>query len=573
MLLVNILVGKNALSREERIDENMPIHKTNLNKFNKLIDENKKRIDLVPGVKGDSDSRYTRAVSVSILEEYFKVNFQEAFDAVCEGSGDCKIDALYYSDDVDSLSDLVLIQSKYRNGPGKPTTFTEDGIKALVSNAVAVINGKALEKPNEKIKEKIEKYRALLKDNGNPSIRIVIFLATNGVICEEHKQLECISEARKKNIEFIFVDANAFGNEPQETSGVLKVNIKNEDDKTDSVFKKTGASMKGLLASCSLKDYLAFYHQAGKKQLLSQNVRFLLKKSKVNARIIECFKTHPEDFCFLNNGISLVCESYKPEPTGDRHYNLTLNNASIVNGGQTTGVLAELIEAEPGSYEDQLSKASVVLRVFEATPEQAFKIAEATNSQNPIDIVNLKANHGVQSKVKAHFAQRGVGLLVKDGEEIVFYNDTITNENLLQLYAALYKDNPAKAKVSKLAVFKLYFDEVFSEEAFRNGISEKLYRCYELSKYLYSKKLTEDNQFIANAWYALIYAIKKHSQHVLNVSIPEDQLPAAIDGAYNKAKATLIIIIEKKKDELGVRFSLNNLFKNQEIKDLIDITP
>jgi hypothetical protein len=430
-----------------------------------------------------------------------------------------------------------------------------------------------LESPNEKVKEKIEKYRGLLKDNGNPSIRIVVFLATNGVIHEGHKQLDCISEAKKKNIEFIFVDANAFGNEPEETSGVLKINIKDDGDKTDSVFKKAGASMKGLLASCSLKDYLSFYQNAGGKQLLSQNVRFLLKKSKVNDRIVNCFKTNPEDFCFFNNGISLVCESYTPEPTGDNHYNLKLKKASIVNGGQTTGVLAELVDTEPGRYEEQLSKASVVLRVFEANPEQAYKIAEATNAQNPIDIVNLKANHAVQNKVKEYFAARGVGLIVKDGEEIVFYDDTITNENLLQLYAALYKDNPAKAKLSKLLVFKQYFDDVFNEEAFQEGISAKLYRCYEVSRYLYSKKASEDNQFITNAWYSLVYGIKKYNQHVLNVAIPERELAGIIDEAYGKAKAALKAIIVKKQAELGERFSMNNLFKNQEIKDLIDLLP
>ena len=551
----------------------MTIHKTNLNKFIKLIDENKRRIDLVPGIQGDTDSRYTRAVSVSILEEYLKVNFQEAFESVCDGTGDCKIDALYYSDDADSLSDLVLIQSKYKNTAGEPETFKEDGIRTLVSNAVAIITGKALENPNEKVKEKIDKYRALLKDNGNPSIRIVIFLATNGVIHDGHKQLDCIVEARKKNIEFIFVDANAFGNEPEETSGVLKINIKDDGDKTDSVFKKAGASMSGLLVSCSLKDYLDFYRQTGRKQLLSQNVRFLLKKSKVNDRIVECFKTNPEDFCFFNNGISLVCESYAPEPTGDNHFNLKVDKASIVNGGQTTGVLAELVDAEPGRYEEQLGKASVVLRVFKANPEQAYKIAEATNAQNPIDVVNLKANHAVQNKVKEYFAERGVGLIVKDGEEIVFYDDTITNENLLQLYAALYKDNPAKAKLSKLLVFKQYFDEVFTEESFQAGISAKLYRCYGVSKFLYSKKTSEDNQFITNAWYSLIYGIKKYNQHVLNIAIPEGELPGILEEAYGKAKTTLRTIITKKQAELGERFSLNNLFKNQEIKDLIDLMP
>lgn len=76
----------------------MPINRTQLNRFVKLIESNKLRIDRIPGGIGDDNFKYTRAVSVSILEEYCRLNFQEAYEAVCDGEGDCKIDALYYSD-------------------------------------------------------------------------------------------------------------------------------------------------------------------------------------------------------------------------------------------------------------------------------------------------------------------------------------------------------------------------------------------------------------------------------------------------------------------------------------------
>jgi hypothetical protein len=551
----------------------MPINITQLNKFVRLIEDNKLRIDRIPGVVGDDNYKFTKAVSVSILQEYYKLNFKEAYAAVCDGNGDCKIDALYYSDDTENLAELVLIQSKYKNDAGAPGTFTEDDIRILTANAISILRGRDLENPNQAVKEKLEQYRTLLQENDNPSIKIVIFLATNGVIHEDHKRLQCIADAKAQNISFVFADANAFGCEPQETSGTLKINIKSQDDKTDAVFVREGASMRGVLVSCSLKNYLAFYRAAGERQLFNQNIRYLLKRSKINSQILECFKTAPEDFCFYNNGISIVCSDYGIAPTGDSMFNLTLTHASIVNGGQTTGIIAELVEGAPGVYEEQLAKASVVLRVFKATPEQASKIAEATNAQNPIDLVNLKANHAVQGKVKLYLAERGVGLIVKDGEEILYYSDIITNENLLQIYAAVYGNDPAKAKVSKLAVFKKYFDVVFTEEAFQSNIAGKLYRCYQLSKYLYAKKETEDNQFITNAWYALLYTMKSRSPQVLNLDIPEAGLTVVLDAAYDGAKTILQRIVAAKQTQLHERFSMNNLFKNSEIKDLIDVEP
>ena len=44
-----------------------------------------------------------------------------------------------------------------------------------------------------------------------------------------------------------------------------------------------------------------------------------------------------------------------------------------------------------------------------------------------------------------------------------------------------------------------------------------------------------------------------------------------LDQKYDSAVSLLNDIIDKKKDELKTKFSMNNLFKGNEIKDLIDI--
>jgi len=212
-----------------------------------------------------------------------------------------------------------------------------------------------------------------------------------------------------------------------------------------------------------------------------------------------------------------------------------------------------------------------VIRVYKASSEQSLRIAQATNSQNPIKVVDLKSNNSNQAKVKNFFEKKGIGLIVKKGENTLYYNDTITNEYLLQIYASLYKDDPAKAKTSKATIFKKYFDEVFSEESLKENISQKLYRCYEISDFLRPKIVDDNKQLITNAWYSIIYTMKNVNDNVVNENIPNGQIQEHFETSYAEAIKIILEIVERKQAELKDRFSLNNLFKGNEIKSLIDI--
>ena len=402
-----------------------------------------------------------------------------------------------------------------------------------------------------------------------------LFFATNGIIHKDHKKLASVTKAQQHNIDCIFIDATEFGNEDIIDEGVLQINRKDlssqEADLTDSIFKTAGNTMEGRIVSCKLKSLMKFYEETGKRALLDSNVRYLLSRSSINKAIKESFVNNPDEFCFLHNGITLICSGYKIEPTASAIWNLALREPNIVNGGQTVAILYDLYENSYDDYQTQFEKANVVIRLYKASSEQSLRIAQATNSQNPIKVVDLKSNNSNQAKVKKFFEQYGIGLIVKKGEGTFYYDDTITNENLLQIYASLYENDPAMAKRSKAATFKKYFDEVFSEESLKENISKKLYRCYEISDYLRSKIVDENKQLITNAWYSIIYTMKNINDNVANENIPSSQITEHFGKSYSEATNIILKIVERKQAELKDRFSLNNLFKGNEIKSLIDI--
>lgn len=548
----------------------MSINKTQLNKFTSLINKNKDFI--TSKIQKDDNKACSMAICMSVLEEYYQLSFEDAFDSLTDGSDDCKIDAFYYNSE-GNIPELILIQSKYKQKAGTTKTFSIDEIKLCLNTAITIVRGQKLENASPILQEKLKQYRTELKEDDIFDIKVNFYFATNGIICEEHKLLKEIREAEQYNINCYFIDATEFGKVEKVNNAELICNLKeakntSRADKTDRIFEVEDINIDGMVASCSASELMKFYEQYGKEGLLESNVRFCLKKSQINKDIEDTFLQNPKKFSFLNNGVTIICTDYTVIPTGTGFSKISMKNPSIINGGQTTSILYNIYKKDEKN--SNFNIAGILIRICKAPSDFAIQIAKATNSQNKIDIVDLNANNELQNQIKQKFSEDGIGLLTKRGEDIVYYNDTINVEYLLQLYASLYGDEPAKAKLSKKSIYKKYFDKVFSEETVCNDIFLKLKRCYEISKFLYKKKDEQtDTSFIKHAWYSIIYTMKKLDNKITNGKINFKNLE--LDQKYDSAVSLLNDIIDKKKDELKTKFSMNNLFKGNEIKDLIDI--
>lgn len=545
------------------------INITQLNKFRTQIEKNKKFIDSLLEERESEEKKYSMAVSMSVLIEYLQVNQKTAFDSLTDGSNDNKIDAFYYSDDEEEIGELIVIQSKYKKEDGSTGSFHEDDIKLCINSCKKILSGDKFQEVNEKLEEKIKDYKKLLEDNDFPPITIKLFFATNGIIDDEHKKLEEVINCTGKNIDIIFADATFFENKPSFEKAELKVNVKNDQDKTDSIFSIDDTSYSGMITSCNLKDLMSFYKENGERFLLNNNVRFLIKNSSINKKIVESFISDPKKFCYLNNGISIVCTEYSIKETFHSFNKIEILNPSIVNGGQTIASIYQLYINKYSDYENQFKEANIIVKIYQAPKEYNLKIAEATNSQNPIRITDLHSNDNAQSIAKDYLAKLGIGLICKNGEDTIYYDDTITNENILQIYASLFEDDPAKAKLSKSYIFVKYYDSVFNNNI-NDDVCGKLYRCYQISKFINSG-IDSDPSLIKNGFYSIIYTMKKLEENILNIKIPDNEIIPHFQKAFDSSINIIKAIVERKKEELQTKFSLNNLFKNNEIKNLIDI--
>jgi len=151
-----------------------------------------------------------------------------------------------------------------------------------------------------------------------------------------------------------------------------------------------------------IKDIFAKY----KIKLFSRNIRGFLGETAINRKIQSTLKNEPEYFVYLNNGITVICDSAKSYTDNGQNI-IRIDNPQIINGQQTTRCIA----TEPSHM------ATVLVRVV-AIPKQSDediknfsdmvnKIVSSTNYQNAIKPSDLRSNDKEQIRIEKELRKYG----------------------------------------------------------------------------------------------------------------------------------------------------------------------
>jgi len=141
-------------------------------------------------------------------------------------------------------------------------------------------------------------------------------------------------------------------------------------------------------------------------RLFQRNIRGFLGKNDINRGIERTIEKEPEYFWYFNNGVTIVCDKAR-QITDQRRKLLRVSNAQIINGQQTTRMLAgsntrtttvlvKVIAVSRDSDDDQRRYSHLV-----------SEIVSATNRQNTIGQVDLKSNDLEQIRLERDFKKLG----------------------------------------------------------------------------------------------------------------------------------------------------------------------
>ena len=139
--------------------------------------------------------------------------------------------------------------------------------------------------------------------------------------------------------------------------------------------------------------------------MLEGNVRsFLSNKRKVNKGIQNTIKNYPEMFFAYNNGIAATATEIDTQMTDEGLKIVRIKDLQIVNGGQTTASIANTLLTARKDESIDISHLFVPMKVsvLEHSMSEKIipKIAEYSNSQNPVDASDFFSNHPFHIRIE-----------------------------------------------------------------------------------------------------------------------------------------------------------------------------
>ncbi|WP_318420664.1 AIPR family protein [Photobacterium leiognathi] len=394
---------------------------------------------------------------------------------------DCGIDAVLINNEAKTIS---LFNFKYREKfkPGNMQGLNETLISSKYTNAILQENIGALRgKPREWAKKII----ACLNSNEVWQLQLYVVSNDDQTVNIQDMHLQCMKDAYDLDIIPIglkyITDMMSIRPEPINASLVLDHNAimsYSENELSSSMSYIARVKLSELIRiSCNDKYLRDEYNIEDLSKLSSidlnydilfDNVRGFVTKSKYNDNIYDSLKNSPSNFFMFNNGVT-VCAGNIVSKTinGKKKQKIDLKDIQILNGGQTLRTIHHFNSISSDNMEEYLSEAEVLVRFFVAeNDDYKNKIAEYTNSQNAISSIDLKSLSSEQILIEQYLDINNIIYARKSGDigksEDKDYRYKISMEKFGQLLLAV-SGFPEKCANQKQIIFGSMYHSLFIE--------------------------------------------------------------------------------------------------------------
>jgi hypothetical protein len=401
----------------------------------------------------------------------------DVFDCLTEGGGDFGVDAIHISEEYDGEFTVSLFQGKYKHNLEGNSNYPEEGIKSLINAINYLFNPAAkLEHINQRLLVKVEEARSLIRDGYIPQVRTIA--CNNGLKWNLSAQ-EAIDRAEfGDQVTWEYVNHERLVKILQASKHVKDtLQLSGKAIVEDMEFSRV------LLGRISVTEIATLIERHGER-LLERNIRRYLglQGNRVNEGIRHTLTSDEKNnFYFYNNGVTLICDSFSYNALQDGDYKVRVENLQIINGGQTCMTIFKTLR-EPDLIH-QNAQAFVLLRLYQLPRENeglVQRITYATNSQNPVDLKDLRANDERQKILEKDIEQLGFNYRTKRSNTPTRSAD-ITSGVAAEAVLSVWRRKPHQAKFFSREHFGKLYDTIFTDQL--NGaqivIAVQLYRIAE----------------------------------------------------------------------------------------------
>ncbi|ACB00934.1 MULTISPECIES: AIPR family protein [Cyanophyceae] len=433
------------------------------------------------------------------------LDHSETLDCLTEGGGDFGVDAIHISEEHDGEFTVSLFQAKYKNNFKGDANFSESDIEALINAIRHLFDPNAtLQQINPRLLSKVEAARSLIRDGYIPQVRALA--CNNG-------QPWNVAAAEA-------IERTGFGGQVtwEHVNHDRLINILQATKPVNDTLRLSGKAIvedmdfsRVLVGKIAITEIADLIDRHGER-LLERNIRRYLglQRNRVNEGIRNTLiNGEGKNFYFYNNGITLTCDSFTHNAFQQGDYQVKVENLQIINGGQTCLTIAKTL-AQPSLFPQE---AYVLIRLYQLPKENedlVKNITYATNSQNPVDLKDLKANDERQQRLELDIQTLGFSYRRKRSES--YSRSDITSGVAAEAVLSVWRKKPHQAKFFSRKHFGKLYDSIFTDQLNGSQVitAVLLYRIAENRR---KRPAKDDPDFVR---YASCFAAMQMGQKLLS---------------------------------------------------------
>lgn len=413
---------------------------------------------LLPAGK-DVNKKKSAAFVLLSMSTALDLSIDEAADLLTEGGNDAGVDGLHIGEEDDGEFPVTLFQGKYKvdNLSGE-SNFPENGVQKAVITVATLFDPSKQIALNDKIAPKVEEIRSLVRDGYIPNVRVI--LCNNGAKWNQQAQ-NWIDQSGFKEDQVEWVHWN------HDTIVAVLQKKKSVDDSLrlhgkalieDFNFRRV------LVGKVEVTEIAELFNRHN-DLLLERNIRRYLglNSNRVNLAIHQTLADPQKrgNFYFFNNGITMICRKFRHNALQGENYQVKFEGLQIINGGQTCKTIQQSLN-NPDLFA-QYENVYVLVRVYElAEDDKDFvtDITYATNSQNPVDLRDLRSNDEIQRQLEIGMQDLGY-IYKRQRDDSASGPMVITSSTVAEAVLAIWRCNPHQAKFRRREHFSVLYNEIF----------------------------------------------------------------------------------------------------------------
>lgn len=507
----------------------------------------------------------SKALAAFAIQVYAKVSPDVAAASVTDGDKDNGIDAFYFAE---ATNILWLVQSKFiQDGDGQPdlkdVALFPAGVEMLLAGEIARFN--------DSFKKREAEIRKALAD---PNLRTKLILVDTGtdfaddrVTLFEDLKLKLNEVDGAQFITFEHFNLPLVHEEITETFARRPIN--------ETLILKQWGMVTTPYKSCYGQipaSRLAELYAANDDKLVERNIRKFRGLTVVNERIAETIAKAPEDFFYLNNGITAICRKLDILPVSRNNRDagqFVVEDLSIVNGAQTVGTIAgQLAKSAPAT--DPLVFIKLI-SLEEGREDFGDRVTRSTNFQNRVERIDFVALDPEQERLRRTMLLSSINYHYKKDDESIERDDKnfFVDETTVALACLGSVNNLVPLKREPGEFWDLENGERSRYRMlFNSGLSGRTaWRSVQIARHVF-EVLNDRNRATADRSRAKCY---KHSRFLaLHIILLRSGLIHKPDVNLTQAELTTLsqvtdLVLETVCDEAAKMFATKefyNVFKN-----------